>query len=159
MKKLGLPERFWRKVLVGKPDECWPWLGSVKETGYGLFGYKGKVERVHRLILGEIPKGMQALHKCDFPACCNPRHLYAGTIKQNSEDRVKRGRVYVRRGSVNLNSKLTENDVLAIRAEFPSLPKRGNFVTDEGKVALASKYGITVANMMFIVKRKTWTHI
>jgi HNH endonuclease len=93
-----LEERFWPKVRVGKPDECWEWDGArFSPTGYGAFqfGVK-KTVRAHRIAFqlagGLLPPGMLVLHHCDNPPCCNPAHLYAGNHSQNNQDCVRRGR-------------------------------------------------------------------
>jgi len=31
-------------------------------------------------------------HTCDRPQCCNPAHLLIGTVKDNSDDKMARGR-------------------------------------------------------------------
>lgn len=54
--------------------------------------------RTHRfayhLTKGAIPDGMQVLHSCDNPPCCNPDHLRVGTSLNNARDMVGRGRGY-----------------------------------------------------------------
>lgn len=95
----GTAERFWARVKIGRPDECWPWQGSRKHTGlpYGKFkvaSYKTVTASrcAYALGTGQEPGEAAVLHSCDNPPCCNPGHLYAGTIKDNSKDMVERGR-------------------------------------------------------------------
>ncbi|MCX6644531.1 MAG: HNH endonuclease signature motif containing protein, partial [Candidatus Bathyarchaeota archaeon] len=45
----------------------------------------------YKSFIGEIPNGLFILHKCDNPKCVNPEHLYAGTQKDNMQDRLKSG--------------------------------------------------------------------
>lgn len=39
----------------------------------------------------ELIRLLWILHRCDLAICCNPNHLYAGTPKQNAQDRKDRG--------------------------------------------------------------------
>lgn len=79
--------RFWSKVLVGEPSECWLWkpLGSV--NGYGQFTCNGKTRLAHRtsyeLAKGEIPAGLTIDHLCRVRNCVNPAHLEAVTRAEN----------------------------------------------------------------------------
>lgn len=94
--------RFWAKVQIGGPDECWPWTKAHNEHGYGLIRVAGKNVKAHRVALiqgGEDPgPSVKVLHSCDNPPCCNPGHLRFGSQRENVEDMHARGRrVYVRK--------------------------------------------------------------
>jgi hypothetical protein len=41
---------------------------------------------------GPIPEGMQVLHRCDEPRCCEPDHLFLGTAADNMADMRRKGR-------------------------------------------------------------------
>lgn len=96
MDTYNLPDRFWSKVSVNAPDECWEWSHSKNNWGYGQHSVGGKIRYAHRLVyaaaFGPIPQGMCVCHTCDNPACVNPAHLWLGTHKDNAEDRVAKGR-------------------------------------------------------------------
>ncbi len=85
-------ERFWDKVDIREPEECWPWKASVTPLGYGRFRYSDSEGYAHRtawiLTNGPIPKDKWILHKCNNPRCCNihPKHVYMGTPSDNERD-------------------------------------------------------------------------
>lgn len=87
--------RFWPKVNVGSDDECWEWTAATW-GGYGQFGKSGRSYRSHRVAWvidrGPIPPGLVVCHHCDNPPCCNPAHLFLGTIGDNNADRDAKGR-------------------------------------------------------------------
>jgi hypothetical protein len=93
---MGLKWRFWSKVAVGLPDECWPWQASIGVHGYGQFSKDGKPQNASRvaweLHYGRpFPKGLDACHSCNNRPCCNPAHIYAGTRKDNVADAIRAG--------------------------------------------------------------------
>ena len=88
-------ERFLPKIdTSGGVDACWGWLGSKSPKGYGSFRLVGKIRKAHRIAL-VLKYGrntdLHALHKCDNPSCCNPRHIEAGTNDENQRQRAIRG--------------------------------------------------------------------
>ena len=87
-------KRFWSKVDIKGPDECWLWKAALTGHGYGGFMLKqGIIIGASRFALftnAPDDNGLCALHKCDNRRCCNPNHLYWGDKKQNALDRVQR---------------------------------------------------------------------
>lgn len=88
--------RFWSKVAIAGPDDCWLWQACMSDNGYGFFRLDNKQWRAHRvawqLTYGDIPEELRVLHKCDVPLCVNPNHLFLGTDTDNMHDRDAKGR-------------------------------------------------------------------
>lgn len=85
-------ERFWSKVDMRGPDECWPWIGAHTDRGYGTFRASGHTQYAHRLAyeatVGPIPDGLQIDHVkargCTRKDCCNSRHMEPVTPRENT---------------------------------------------------------------------------
>ncbi len=79
--------RFWSKVKIGTPNECWLWMASLTEKGYGQFAIDGKMRRAHsvayELLIGPIPEGLELDHTCRNRACVNSQHLEPVTTRVN----------------------------------------------------------------------------
>ena len=93
---LSLLERLLSKIVIDSVTDCWVWQGGKQNIGYGLMRDAGKMRTVHRVSyeehIGKIPIGLCVLHTCDNPLCCNPNHLWLGTLKQNTHDMMSKGR-------------------------------------------------------------------
>jgi len=90
-------EKFLSRIIPEPNTGCWLWEGGSRGgKGYGQFNPRGKNFAAHRfsyqLHVGEIPKGLSVLHKCDTPACVNPEHLFLGTQTDNMRDRAAKKR-------------------------------------------------------------------
>ncbi len=93
-------DRFWKRVDKRGPDECWPWAGSRRRLGHGILDVfrDGTLRHVnaHRfsweLVNGAVPTGLHVLHRCDYPPCVNPAHLFLGTAAENQYDKRDKGR-------------------------------------------------------------------
>ena len=147
--------RFWRKVAVGGPEECWLWIGATRGP-YGVFYVSGGVRRVkrgaHQVVYewekGEIPEGLSVLHRCDTPLCVNPDHLWLGTLGDNNRDRAAKGRSAS--GAKNGNARLTTGMALAMRDRY---------ATGETSKSLAAEYGVNQTTVARVANGRSWTHL
>lgn len=139
--------RFWKKVDKKNEDACWNWIGNYTRGGYGSFrvGLSMKVaSRISwEIHFGEIPKKLHVLHKCDNPACVNPKHLFLGTDQDNSDDKIKKGRQVVLWGEKNLFHKLSDAQVLEIRRRYA--------LGNETQEKLGKEFGVSISNISHIV--------
>jgi hypothetical protein len=182
----GLPQglaerdhaRFWSKVGIQGPWDCWEWRAARYPAGYGIFGVRGRIPQGAHRIAYEISRGcdpgdLWVLHHCDNPACCNPAHLSLGTQTDNMQAMAARGRQgfqrhpelaargdrnalrkhpeLILRGEQLGTSKLTEAGVKTIRHQHSS----GQASYRE----LALRMGVSKTAIRFIVKGISWKHV
>lgn len=147
-------KRFLLRVGKATPTGCTEWTGALKKKWHGQWrNAEGGIELTHRaawrLFVGPIPEGMYVLHKCDNPACVNPKHLFLGSQSDNlkdmwTKDRAKPG---VSLGEKHGMSKLTADLVLEIRS------------STESGASLARRMGVTQTTISEVRRRKTWNHL
>jgi hypothetical protein len=149
-----LEARFWSQMKTDPNSGCWIWGAGRNGSRYGGLTIGGKNIRAHRLSLvlstGQDRPDMMALHSCDNPLCCNPKHLRWGTAFENTHDALNRGRFNVgdRTGENNPKAKLTIADVEKIR----SVHKPG--VT--GYATIAKQFGVAKRTIKDVILRRTW---
>ena len=154
-------KRFWRKVNKNGPlpdqskypglGRCWNWNGSRNNNGYGVIRIRYKLFLAHRaayrILVGEIPKGLNVIHSCDNRTCTNPDHLRVGTQQENIAEAAARGRMGIAKGNRHGKSKLTEANVIQIRKERAS----GMLIKD-----IAAKYFVREQTIGQIANRSRW---
>lgn len=151
---------FWFRVEIGRPEDCWLWTGTRDADGYGHFPINRRTVRASRYslsrVIGRIPRGQLACHHCDNPPCVNPAHLFAGSVKDNADDMVRKGRgkwfalPSPPRGEANMNARNTEADIMAIRAEYAA---------GRTMYSIAKERGMCRDTVRQIVQRRTWRHV
>lgn len=92
-------DRFNKKYTVNHATGCWEWNAGRNRQGYGTFMYAPKKHTsAHRWsyshFKGPIPEGLQVLHSCDNPPCCNPAHLRVGDQSENMRECVAKRRFH-----------------------------------------------------------------
>lgn len=145
-------ETIMRKIdRSGGPDACWPYNGLRLPRGYGTHTARGRHWYAHRVAYevanGPIPDGLWVLHRCDNPPCCNPAHLFLGTMLDNTRDMIRKGRNA--KGERMNSAKLTEADVIRIRELAPSVRV----------MKLAEMFGVSHATIRRVVSGEAWKHV
>lgn len=146
-------DAFNKQVDRSKANDCWEWKGSKIKKGYGQIFRRidgiGISIHTHRLAYeiyhGKIPKGMCVLHSCDNRSCCNPRHLFLGTNKDNINDMVLKNRNI--KGETHPLHKLLEKDILLIR------------LSKDKTKDLSIIYNVHPSTIRRIRSKKSWRHI
>lgn len=172
-------KRFWAKVDLGAPDDCWEWAGWCNSDGYGAITLAGKNTLAHRhalfLASGDRAVGLEVCHSCDNRPCCNPKHLFKGTRKQNAHDAMRKGRLArgdrngmvvhpesvqrgnrhwsrvrphkTTRGERHGRAVLTEKQALAIKRSSGLIR------------VIAARYGVSKSLVGMIRAGKVWKHL
>jgi hypothetical protein len=188
LRKLLVAPELWRIILTDiieqinkrylpflvKADGCWKWSGRKLKDGRGVVWLNGKNVTAPRvawyLKTGNFISDRSVLvcHTCDVPECCNPDHLFLGTVSDNALDASSKKRLYVQRnphecffaknpyvkarGEDHGRAKLTAENVLLIRSEYD---KDNQVDLNE----FADKFGVTRFAVVKVVQRKTWKHV
>lgn len=154
---ISLAERFARHTPTRPQDGCWVWTGTRQTRqdgcgGYGVLSRQTPMIYAHRYSYeqthGPIPEGLLVRHMCDNPPCVNPAHLLVGTAQDNINDKIERGRQP--RGQTHCCARLTEADVLSIRAQATA---------GRGPTLLAKEFGVARTTVQAIVEGRTWRHL
>jgi Zinc-binding loop region of homing endonuclease len=167
MPKFNTPEKFWNRVNVGDAESCWCWMGAVTSSGYGNLSWHSQHIQAHRLAYflskGNISlmtnfrvEGVAktykrfVLHRCDNRLCCNPKHLFLGSMRTNLLDAYQKGRK-VQPKSTHANAKLSADLVVSIRNEYA----RGCVSQQK----LAQTYGVSQRAISLIVRNETYKDV
>jgi len=148
-------DRFWSKVDIKDSNECWNWIAGIGTNGYGQFSVKFKKIGAHQFSyllhnnIYEIPDKLCVCHRCDNRICVNPKHLWLGTYKDNSEDCEQKNRTT--KGSKHGNSKLTEDDVVEIRKMYKN--------KQIGIKDIADIFGVSRTIIQRAATGDTWKHV
>ncbi|ETA72337.1 MULTISPECIES: HNH endonuclease [Mesorhizobium] len=141
-----------RVALTHRANECLIWPFYRRDDGRaGINMGDGESSLAHHHICemahGPAPSPDHiACHDCGngHGGCVSPGHVYWGTNADNSADMIAHGRST--RGEKQPTSKLTEDDVRAIRKLAGSMIQR----------EIAEKFGVHIMTVNDILHRRRW---
>jgi hypothetical protein len=149
--------KFWLNVDKAGEDDCWMWKRPASSNGYGRIRVNetGKEQSAHRVSWWlsngkqDIPSGMVIMHSCDNKLCVNPKHLSIGTLKDNTQDMIRKGRNKVVRfvGSTNGNALLNDDKVRVIKT------------SSLNNTQLGKMFGVSPSCIADIKKGRSWAHV
>lgn len=167
MSAKNTPEAFWRRVTISSPTDCWEWQGACTSSGYGNLSWRGENVQAHRVAYflsvggialqtgfrqaGRAKQYRQfVLHRCDNRKCCNPAHLFLGSMSTNLQDAYTKGRK-VQPRSAHVNAKLSAADILNIRLRYAQGAAR--------QATLAAEYGVSQRAISLVVRNESYKDI
>lgn len=156
-----IADLFWGHVdRSAGLDGCWPWTMDLGRKGYGRLTIHSRQFLAHRVawVLStghDLPMGQSACvcHSCDNPICCNPRHLFVGTVGDNNRDGLKKGRirpVETMRGDRHWNARLTPAAIVDIRTRV--------WLYGETAPSIAASYGVNPVTIERAADGRTWRY-
>jgi HNH endonuclease len=139
---------------VGVTTPCREWQGGTQK-GYGAKWHNGKMVRVHRWVVAQIHgwdaiEGRVVMHLCDNPLCYRYDHLAIGTLKDNMQDCVSKGRLSpppLHCGESQHLARLNEELVKRIRG------------SSESSETWAQRLGVALSTINRAKTGKTWSHV
>jgi HNH endonuclease len=153
----SIRQRFNRLVI--RPDDpaaCWGWTAALFPSGYVAICDTPPSRRMllgHRvsfqLHVGPIPPDRCVMHECDVRSCTNPAHLRLGTIRDNNDDKVMKGRQP--RGEGHPRAKLTQQQVDLIRSLRSSCQASIR--------EIATWFGVSRSLVCLILRGKCWVSV
>lgn len=100
----AIPSYILDNILISGTG-CWEWQAKICSSGYGLIRFSATqygagdyfYMLVHRHVFEhvnnkELSPDRFVCHRCDNPRCCNPDHLFEGSVQDNNADKIGKGR-------------------------------------------------------------------
>src|SRR3990167_2103817 len=150
-KQKRLRFKYFDKYVVRTSEGCWKWTGRVNIGGYPQLADNYPAHKFsYEYYVKPIPKGLYALHHCDTRSCCNFSHIFLGTLNDNNQDMIKKGRMYINYGGKSPKRKLSARSCIEIK----KLLKTG---LSQNKIS--KKFNISQSGIVDIKSGRTYKNV
>ena len=145
MRSPPVEQRF--KNSFKKTKSCWVWMGRMGTKGYGKIYWNGRLVGAHRYSymlhhgLKKLKSSIFVCHHCDNRKCVNPKHLFLGSAKDNSND--SKNKLRHTWGEKHPQSKLKEGDVMKILGLYENKNRSMASLSRDFKMSPTAIYSIT----------------
>ena len=158
--------------------DCILWRGPHHNSYPVVDGWNKVIRILWQRAWGDVPG--QLNHICNNSRCINLAHVYLGTQQENILDQYQNGRIspfsglHMKRPHTTeensrhssfmkgnaYRAKLTHLQVKEIRRRYiPWKGGRGRPTNPNSSGALAIEFGVTLAQIKHIVKRRSWREL
>lgn len=135
--------------------DCWNWIGTITNGGYGQVVVKQKRFLAHRMAKHiwhgfNLNSKLLVCHKCDNPSCVNPDHLFIGDHSANNKDARDKNRWIPLRGDLAPWRKIDSSDVLLMDVLY---------ATGWTQREISAIFPVSRRTISQILARRTWSTI
>lgn len=151
----ALRRRIQGKVVVTEAG-CWEYQGSRSRHGYCDMEIRGRSYRVHRVsyavFVAPFLSELSMCHRCDNPPCCNPDHLFPGTVADNLRDAAAKGRLSAPGARGETHPFVTVRDERAAEAVR-------RYAVGESQRSIAADLGVSQGSISHWVNGRTRSYL
>lgn len=120
------------KVMPEPNSGCWLWMGYVAPNGYGKTAARRgggwtttyAHREMYKMLVGEIPAGLDLDHKCKVRCCVNPQHLRPVTRAENMKTARSNRDVLLARTRCKNGHEYTAETTKLVTSPLTGLPTR-----------------------------------
>ena len=142
---------FWDELIDRHTEHgCWYWLGRTIH-GYGVGANYQAHRLAYELARGPIPPGLFVRHTCGNRQCCQPEHLYLGSVADNAS----RAWIRKRQAGASYTARRTHKHLNAAQV----VEIRARHAAGETLNALSERFGVTRQCLANVVKGKTFAGV
>lgn len=131
-------DKMMSNIMPEPNSGCWLWMGFVAPNGYGKTATRRgggwtttyAHREMYKMLVGEIPNGLDLDHKCRVRCCVNPDHLRPVTRSENVRLGIGNRTALLKRTHCKRGHEYNEKNTKYMTSPFNGLPTRKCMICD-----------------------------